>query len=197
MVPSLACLSDNEIRRRSRSMSITLTMISSPTLATCSGISTCRSASSEMCTRPSMPSSTRTNAPKGTNLVTLPGTTWPMAWVRANCRQGSSWVAFDPTAYGMEAQYDEAGNYIYPEGFDPETQAWLPGNEAQQAAWERQYAEAQARYDAHQKQIVAAHASESEASGPREYVTEQPSAGALASDEALAALREKLAGGQV
>src|SRR5450756_2419377 len=46
-----------------------------------------------MCTRPSMPSSTRTNAPKGTNLVTLPGTTWPMAWVRANCRQGSSWVA--------------------------------------------------------------------------------------------------------
>lgn len=35
-----------------------------------------------------------------------------------------------------------------------------------------------------------------EASGPREYVTE-PSAGALASDEALAALREKLAGGQV
>jgi small subunit ribosomal protein S1 len=106
-------------------------------------------------------------------------------------------VAFDPTAYGMEAQYDEAGNYIYPEGFDPETQAWLPGNEAQQAAWERQYAEAQARYDAHQKQIAAAHASESEASGPREYVTEQPSAGALASDEALAALREKLAGGQV
>src|SRR5450759_4356938 len=88
MVPSLACLSDNEIRRRSRSMSITLTMISSPTLATCSGISTCRSASSEMCTRPSMPSSTRTNAPNGTNLVTLPGTTWPMAWVRANCRQG-------------------------------------------------------------------------------------------------------------
>ena len=106
-------------------------------------------------------------------------------------------VAFDPTAYGMEAQYDEAGNYIYPEGFDPETQVWLPGNEAQQAAWERQYAEAQARYDAHQKQIAAAHASESEASGPREYVTEQPSAGALASDEALAALREKLAGGQV
>src|SRR4051795_10978503 len=91
--PSLACLSDSEMRRRSRSMSMTLTMTSEPTWTTCSGSSTCRSASSEMCTRPSMPSSTRTNAPNGTSLVTLPGTTCPMAWVRANCRHGSSWVA--------------------------------------------------------------------------------------------------------
>ena len=75
MVPSLACLSDRLIRRRSRSMSMILTKISSPTWTTCSGISTCRSASSEMCTRPSMPSSTRTNAPNGTSLVTRPGTT--------------------------------------------------------------------------------------------------------------------------
>jgi hypothetical protein len=59
-------------------MSMTLTKISSPTWTTCSGISTWRSASSEMCTRPSMPSSTRTNAPNGTSLVTLPGTTWPI-----------------------------------------------------------------------------------------------------------------------
>src|SRR5216684_7054679 len=93
-VPSLACLSDSEIRRRSRSMSMILTKISSPTWTTCSGISTCRSASSEMCTRPSMPSSTRTNAPNGTSLVTRPGTTWPIWWVRANCCQGSSWVDF-------------------------------------------------------------------------------------------------------
>ena len=49
---------------------MTLTKISSPTWTTCSGISTWRSASSEMWTRPSMPSSTRTNAPKGTSLVT-------------------------------------------------------------------------------------------------------------------------------
>jgi hypothetical protein len=63
---------------------MTLTMISSPTLTTCSGISTWRSASSEMCTRPSMPSSTRTNAPNGTSLVTRPGTTCPIACVRAN-----------------------------------------------------------------------------------------------------------------
>jgi len=63
-----------EMRRRSRSMSMILTMTSSLTATTCSGISTWRSASSEMCTRPSMPSSTRTNEPKGTSLVTLPGT---------------------------------------------------------------------------------------------------------------------------
>jgi small subunit ribosomal protein S1 len=105
-------------------------------------------------------------------------------------------VAFDPAAYGMAAQYDDAGNYLYPEGFDPETQQWLPGYEAQQAAWERQYAQAQARYEAHQKQISAAQVAEAETSGPREYVSEPPTTGALASDEALAALREKLAGGQ-
>ncbi|SLI71801.1 Uncharacterised protein [Mycobacteroides abscessus subsp. abscessus] len=63
---------------------MTLTIASSPTATTWSGTSTWRSASSEMCTRPSMPSSTRTNAPNGTSLVTLPGTIWPIAWVRAN-----------------------------------------------------------------------------------------------------------------
>ncbi len=71
-----------------------LTMTSSLTWTTCSGISTWRSASSEMCTRPSMPSSTRTNEPNGTSLVTLPGTIWPIWWVRAKCCHGSSWVAF-------------------------------------------------------------------------------------------------------
>ena len=83
-----------EMRRRSRSMSMTLTKISSPTWTICSGISTWRSASSEMCTRPSMPSSTRTKAPKGTSFVTRPGATCPIWWVRAKCCQGSSCVAF-------------------------------------------------------------------------------------------------------
>ena len=40
----------------------------------------------------------------------------------------------------MSASYDEQGNYIYPEGFDPETNEWLPGHEEKQAEWERQYA---------------------------------------------------------
>ena len=37
--------------------------------------------------------------------------------------------SFDPAQYGMEAQYDDKGNFIYPEGFDPDTQEWLPGYE--------------------------------------------------------------------
>ncbi|MFM7500175.1 MAG: 30S ribosomal protein S1, partial [Actinomycetota bacterium] len=60
--------------------------------------------------------------------------------------------AFDPTQYGMPARYDENGNFIYPEGFDPDTQEWRPGFEAAREEWERQYAEAQARFLAHRKQ---------------------------------------------
>ena len=64
---------------------------------------------------------------------------------------------FDPSLYGMTASYDEQGNYIYPEGFDPETQEWKPGYEAQQRAWEQQYAEAQARWEAHKRQVEEAY----------------------------------------
>jgi len=107
---------------------------------------------------------------------------------------------FDPTLYGMHADYDEQGNYKYPEGFDPETNEWLPGHEEQQAEWERQYAEAQTRYEAHRKQIDDAKKAEAEASGSTSYSSteeapEEDTGGALASDEALAALREKLTGG--
>jgi len=107
-------------------------------------------------------------------------------------------AAFDPAAYGMHANYDEGGNYIYPEGFDPATGEWLEGYDSQRADWERQYAEAQARYDAHQKQISAAQQAEAEAAEDTSYSSEpaQADSGALATDEALAALREKLAGGK-
>jgi small subunit ribosomal protein S1 len=116
---------------------------------------------------------------------------------------------FDPTQYGMAAEYDDQGNYIYPEGFDPETQEWMDGYEKQREEWERQYAEARTRYDAHMKQIAKAAAAEAEAAGAGtggggrgdEDVPsssgEAPAAngGTLASDEQLAALREKLSGG--
>jgi small subunit ribosomal protein S1 len=169
---------------------------------------------------------------------------------------------FDPTQYGMAAEYDAEGNYIYPEGFDPETQDWQEGFDKQREEWERQYAEAHTRYEAHMKQIVkaaeadaegnyvypdgfdpetgewlegydkqreewerqyaearqrweahtkqvqtarAADADASEAPAPTGPVSsstpsaapraEEPS-GTLATDEALAALREKLAGGK-
>jgi small subunit ribosomal protein S1 len=108
---------------------------------------------------------------------------------------------FDPTLYGMPAEYDEHGNYKYPEGFDPETGEWLPGYEQQRETWERQYAEARARFEAHRRQIEEARKAEAEAEGglggDASYSGgESDSGGALATDEALAALREKLSGGQ-
>ena len=116
---------------------------------------------------------------------------------------------FDPALYGMAAEYDEQGNYKYPEGFDPETNEWLEGYEAQRAAWEQEYANAQARWEAHKEQVRKAlnedaDAAASAATGGRggssaqtSYSSEAPAsdAGTLASDEALAALREKLTGG--
>jgi small subunit ribosomal protein S1 len=123
---------------------------------------------------------------------------------------------FDPTLYGMTAAYDDQGNYIYPEGFDPETGEWREGFEEQRAAWERQYAEAHTRWEAHKRQIEEAQKAELEAGAVSSYSSDsadeaaapdsspapappstpapQPGEGALASDEALQALREKLTG---
>jgi small subunit ribosomal protein S1 len=113
---------------------------------------------------------------------------------------------FDPTLYGMSASYDDQGNYLYPEGFDPETGEWLEGYEDQRAAWEQQYAEAHARWEAHKKQVEDAETVDGAATpSPASYssTTDQPAApapaatpeGSLASDEALQALRQKLTGG--
>ncbi|MGE9783286.1 30S ribosomal protein S1 [Janibacter sp. G368] len=124
---------------------------------------------------------------------------------------GANLTEFDPTLYGMAAEYDEQGNYKYPEGFDPETNEWLEGYDTQREAWEKQYAEAHARWEAHRAQIEKAAADDAAAAeGAGESVatsyssdsTPAPSAGSsapategtLASDEALAALREKLTG---
>ncbi|TWP37141.1 30S ribosomal protein S1 [Leekyejoonella antrihumi] len=128
---------------------------------------------------------------------------------------------FDPTLYGMAAEYDESGNYKYPEGFDPETNEWVDGFEAQREVWEKQYADAHARFEAHQLQIEQARKDDAEAvaaaaTAPASYSSDSssssssadkgsgsssskspapaPAEGTLASDEALAALREKLTG---
>ena len=63
----------------------------------------------------------------------------------------------------MEAQYDDKGNYIYPEGFDPDTQEWLPGYDAQREAWEKRYAAARERFEAHRKQLADAQKADAEA----------------------------------
>ena len=99
--------------------------------------------------------------------------------------------AFDPSQYGMEAKYDEQGNYVYPEGFDPETGEWLPGFEEQQAEWERQYAEAQARFEAHQAQIRAAQEADAAAAAPSSYTSQSDQAPSAIDEEALRRLREQ------
>jgi small subunit ribosomal protein S1 len=137
---------------------------------------------------------------------------------QANDAAASPTVEFDPTLYGMAAEYDEAGQYKYPEGFDPETNDWLEGFEAQREVWEKQYAEAHERWEAHKTQVEAAAKADADARNgggdtPTSYSSQSGSEaaaegdatgssngaapeaeGTLASDEALAALREKLTG---
>ncbi len=106
---------------------------------------------------------------------------------------------FDPSMYGMAAEYDENGNYKYPEGFDPETQEWMEGYDTQRETWEAQYAEAQSRWEAHKAQVAKALAEDTAAPAAIEeqasYSSPVDTSGTLASDEALAALREKLTAG--
>ena len=132
---------------------------------------------------------------------------------------GGAVAEFDPTMYGMAAEYDETGNYKYPEGFDPETNEWVDGHEEQREKWEKQYAQAHARWELHKTQVEEAIAADAEAAANPEKPTSYssggdsasdstgqssgssssssdsaPAEGTLASDEALAALREKLTG---
>ena len=130
---------------------------------------------------------------------------------------GANQVEFDPTLYGMAAEYDEKGDYKYPEGFDPETNEWLEGFEKQRETWEKQYAEAHSRWEAHRAQVEAFAKADAEAAGGSDATSYSSETGAtpagddedegsaprppapvsegtLASDEALAALREKLTG---
>src|SRR5664279_3347613 len=89
--------------------------------------------------------------------------------------------SFDPSQYGMEAQYDEKGNYIYPDGFDPETQEWLPGFDKQREEWEGRYASARERFEAHKKQLEDAQKADAvaatEAGESTSYSSDAPEAG--------------------
>jgi len=60
---------------------------------------------------------------------------------------------FDPSKYGMADSYDEQGNYIFPEGFDPETNEWLEGFDEQRQAWEARYAESERRFQLHSNSL--------------------------------------------
>jgi small subunit ribosomal protein S1 len=120
-----------------------------------------------------------------------------------NFTGGSVTEEFDPYLYGMPPSFDEAGAYIGPEGFDPETNEWRDGFDAQREEWERQYNEAYARWTAHREQVEQARTTASEES-PSSYSSETYTSDteetpapptALATDEALQALRAKLTGG--
>ncbi|MBQ1492673.1 MAG: 30S ribosomal protein S1, partial [Blautia sp.] len=69
---------------------------------------------------------------------------------------------FDPALYGMTAEYDENGNYKYPEGFDPESNEWLPGYEKQREEWEAEYAAARNLWLEHRQFVVKQRAHELE-----------------------------------
>ena len=105
---------------------------------------------------------------------------------------------FDPATYGMLAEFDEQGNYKYPDGFNPDTNEWMEGFEAEREAWEQEYAQAQARWEAHKEQVrnvMDAEPVATEAPQTGSFSSESDdSFGTLADDESLAALREKLAG---
>ncbi|MFT8592698.1 MAG: S1 RNA-binding domain-containing protein, partial [Bifidobacterium sp.] len=115
---------------------------------------------------------------------------------------------FDPALYGMPAEYDENGNYKYPEGFDPETNEWIAGYEKQREEWEAQYASAHELWEEHKafvaKELENAAASAAEDGQESEqkekkaeeatsnYSSEESTEGTLAADDQLAALREQL-----
>ncbi|MFM6973853.1 MAG: S1 RNA-binding domain-containing protein, partial [Agromyces sp.] len=106
---------------------------------------------------------------------------------------------FDPALYGMITEYDEQGNYKYPEGFDPETNEWREGFDSEREKWEQAYAEAHARWEAHKAQVKASNAKiadlpDAEPASSSSYSSDSDAAGTLADDESLAALREKLSG---
>jgi small subunit ribosomal protein S1 len=101
----------------------------------------------------------------------------------------------------LAQDFDDQGNYKYPEGFDPATSEWKPGFEEAKAKWEKEYAEAHARWEEHKKQVAAARELEAtlpdakpEESNSSSSTSEgmEENAGTLSQDESLTALKEKL-----
>ena len=107
---------------------------------------------------------------------------------------------FDPALYGMVTEYDENGEYKYPEGFDPETNAWKEGSD-EASARSGSRSTPLPRLAGRQHKAAVAKALEAEAAAPAEtssasssFSSDSSAGGTLADDEALAALREKLSG---
>jgi small subunit ribosomal protein S1 len=122
---------------------------------------------------------------------------------QANEEVDTNGTEFNPALYGMAADYDDAGTYKYPDGFDSATSEWKPGFEEARTKWEKEYAEAHARWEEHKRQVAAANeaaaklpetapAAATEAGATSSFSSEGSESGTLAADESLAALRDKL-----
>jgi small subunit ribosomal protein S1 len=123
---------------------------------------------------------------------------------QANEEVNPEGTEFNPALYGMAADYDDAGQYKYPEGFDSKTNEWKPGFEEARAKWEKEYAEAHARWEEHKRQVKVANEAAAKlpdapapsaaepAASSSSYSSESIDAGTLAGDESLAALRDQL-----
>ncbi|HEY7796332.1 MAG TPA: S1 RNA-binding domain-containing protein, partial [Microbacteriaceae bacterium] len=105
---------------------------------------------------------------------------------------------FNPVLYGMSAEYDDQGNYKYPEGFDPETNEWKSGYEEARTKWESEYSQAQQRWELHKTQVkeINARLAEVPEAAPQQPESSSSEPGTLAEDESLAALRDKLSQGE-
>jgi small subunit ribosomal protein S1 len=108
---------------------------------------------------------------------------------------------FDPAVYGMKVEYDDAGNYKFPEGFDPQTNSWLDGFDDAKKAWEDDYGKAHSLWLKHREQVERFNQlelgkqAEEDAAGdddtPSSYSSDDKQT-ALASDDALANLKSEL-----
>jgi small subunit ribosomal protein S1 len=113
-------------------------------------------------------------------------------------RRSRCGVRPDAVRHGRRVR--RAGQLQVPRGLRPGDQRVARGlREQQREKWEREYAEAHARWEAHPAAPAAASSSSSSSSSSASYssVDTAPAddaGGTLASDEALAALREKLTG---
>lgn len=121
---------------------------------------------------------------------------------------------FDPALYGMPAEYDENGNYKYPEGFDPKTNEWMEGYDEQREQWEYEYAAAHDLWEQHKAFVAREHENadksaeedheaaeeeqqhathpKTEENAPTSYHSDEKSEGTLASDSKLEQLRNEL-----
>ena len=120
-----------------------------------------RRASRAWCTSPSWPSATWRSPSRSSRSATRSSSrssTSTSTGAGSACRSSRPTRApsaideedFDPTLYGMAAEYDDAGQLHLPRGLRPrDRRVAATATTSSARTWERQYAEARARFEAH------------------------------------------------